>query len=233
MKNIEDVIVAIDDRVDKSFGSLFKKIAKHFSLFSSVILITLMSVFLFKVIYNRAYYLSSIIEQDVTLIAKMLTTVDKNCTILSVTSERTPINFLTVKSFVGSNVGGLNLAYPQKWAGPYLEINPTHQQRFYDLIQTYEGLFIIPGYGVKLPNGLIMGKDIHIDFNTSVKKMLAQKGALHHTGSSLGLQLNIKVGIWDPSIGGTKSTNENLNYFISEFNQAMSFTKNASQINNS
>lgn len=232
MKKIEDVIVAIDDRVDKSFGVLFKRIAKHFSVFSSIILMMLLGLFLFKVIYHRAYYLSSIIEQDVVHIAKILTNIDKNCTILSVAGEHTPINFLTVKSFVGSSVGGLNLAYPQKWQGPYLEANLTHQQRFYDLIQTREGLFILPGHGVKLPNGLIMGKDIHIDFETSVKKMLAQEGPLHHASSSMGLQLNVKIGIWDPKIGGTKSTADKLNYFIGEFNQAMSFTKNASQVNN-
>ena len=231
MKKLEDVIVSIDERVDKSFGHLFAKIAKHFSVFSSLVLIVLLGLFLFKVVYHRAYYLSSVIEQDIVRIAKILGDVDKNCTVLSVQGERVPINFLTVKSFVGSNVGGLNLAYPQRWQGPYLEVNPTHQQRFYDIVQTSEGFFVVPGEGVQLPNGFIMGKDIHIGYDTSVKKLLSQGGGLHYQGSVFGLQLSFKTGVWDAKVGAKRSTIDKLNFFISEFNQAMPFTKNTAPSN--
>lgn len=230
MKKLEDVIVSIDERVDKSFGRVFARIAKHFSVFSSVLLVILLGLFLFKVVHYRSYYLSSVIEQDIVRIARILASVDKNCTILSINGEHTPVNFLNVKSFVGSNVGGLNLAYPQKWQGPYAEVSPTHQQRFYEIVRTREGLFVVPGQGVTLPTGLIVGRDILIDYETSVKKMLAKGGALNHNGSLLGKQLSFKAGDWDPAVGADRSVVERVNSYIKEFNQAMPFAKNHDQV---
>lgn len=230
MKKLEDVIVSIDERVDKSFGKLFAKIAKHFSVFSSLLLVMLLGLFLFKVVHYRTHYLSSVIEQDVVRIAKILASVDKNCTVLSMSGERMPVNFLNVKAFVGSNVGGLNLAYPQKWQGPYAEISPTYQQRFYEIVRTCEGLFVVPGYGVTLPNGCVMGHDVLVSYDTSVKKMLTKGGALNHEGSLLGQQLGFKAGDWDPTAGANKSTVERINSYIREFNQAMPFAKNDEKI---
>ncbi len=230
MKRFEEIIERIDYRVDKSFGSFFTKIARHFSIFSSVILLVLLGLFIYKVMHHRAYYLSSVIEQDVNNIAKILASIDKDCSILSLSGEHLPINFLTVKSFVGSSVGGLNLAYPQKWQGPYLQVNPTHQQRFYELVQTHEGLFLLPGLGISLPSGLVMGRDVKPGFDVSIKKMLEKGGALNHDGSLLGLQLNFKVGEWDPKLKASKSTVERVNVFINEFNQAMPFAKNEDKV---
>jgi hypothetical protein len=230
MKRFEEIIERIDYRIDKSFGSFFIKIVRHFSIFSSLILLVLLALFIYKVMHNRAYYLSSVIEQDVTIIAKVLASIDKDCGILSLSREHLPVNFLTVKSFVGSSVGGLNLAYPQKWQGPYLQINPTHQERFYDLIQTNEGLFLLPGLGVSLPSGLVMGRDVKPGFDVSIKKMLEKGGVLNHDGSLLGLQLNFKVGDWDPKFKASKSTCERINILINEFNQAMPFAKNEDKV---
>ncbi len=231
MKKLEDVIISIDERVDRSFGRFFAKIAKHFSVFSSLVLVVLLALFLFKVVHYRTYYLSSVIEQDVVRIARILASVDKNCTVLSMNGEYMPVNFLTVKSFVGSSVGGLNLAYPQKWQGPYAETSPTYQQRFYEIVRTREGLFVVPGQGVTLPNGFIMGRDVLIDYDTSVKKMLSKGGVLNHQGSLLGQQLGFKAGDWDPKIGANRSTADRINSYIKEFNQAMPFAKNHITVN--
>jgi hypothetical protein len=230
MKNLEKMIERIDARVDRSFGVVFIKIARHFTLFSSVLLVMLLGLFLFKVVYHRAYYLASVIEQDVTRVAQILASIDKDCGILSVNGERTAVNFLNVKSFLGTSVGGLNLAYPNKWRGPYLTVNPTYQQQFYELVQTAEGLFIVPGAGVKLPNGLVMGRDVPMGFDVSVKKMLAQGGALNNGKGVFGLQLNFKVGEWDPKVKASKTTLDHVNYLLNEFNQAMPFTKNDEKI---
>lgn len=230
MKKFEEMIEYIDDRVDRSFGSAFSAIAKHFAMFSSIILVTLLALFVFKIVYQRSYYLSTVIEQDVTRIAKVLARVDKECSILKIKSGRTAINFLNVKDFVGPCVGGMHLAYPKKWSGPYLSVNPTYQQQFYELVQTYEGLFIIPGYGIKLPNGLVMGKDVVINFDTSLLKMLAVGGVLNDGKGVFGLQLNSRAGIWDPKINPPKESLDKVNNLLKEFNQAMPFTKNQEQI---
>ncbi|MBM3887143.1 hypothetical protein FJ364_04390, partial [Candidatus Dependentiae bacterium] len=69
MKKLEAIIEAIDIRVDKSFGMFFAKIARHFSVFSSIILAILLGLFVYKIVHNRSYYLSTMMEQDMTNIA--------------------------------------------------------------------------------------------------------------------------------------------------------------------
>jgi hypothetical protein len=226
MKKLEHMIERIDNRVDKSFGRFLGLFARHFTLFSTVLFAALLGLFVYKAVNHRSYYLSSVIAQDIENIAKAIAAIDKDCSIMGMESERLSINFLTVKSFVGQRVGGLALAYPQKWQGPYLQTNPTFKQHCYDLVQTGEGLFIIPGRDVQLPNGLVMDRDVKIDFTTSIKGMLAAKGPLNHNGSLLGLQLNFKVGLWEPAISGNKSSVERVNGLVEEFNQAMPFAKN-------
>lgn len=227
MKKIEDVIISFDKKIDRSFGRFFAKIARHFSVFSSVILLSLFGIFIFKVVYNRSHYLASVLEQDIAKIAKIILKIDKECVVLSVAGELTPVNFLNVRSFVGSTIGGLNLAYPQKWQGPYLDANMTYQQRFYEIIQNFEGFFLVPGKGMSLPTGLVVGKDIIFSFDISIKQMLKDGGALNNNGHLFGCQLPFsKAGIMVPSLGTIKTTADKVNFFISEFNQAMPFTKN-------
>ena len=230
MKKLNGIIDSIDIQVDKRFGSFFKWTARHFTIFSSTIFVILLSIFIFKAVYHRSHYLASVIEQDITRIAHALADIDKNCNILSLNGERTAVNFLTVKSFVGTSVGGLNLAYPHKWQGPYLQVNPMCQQHFYELVQTKEGLFLVPGVGVKLPNGHIMGDDVKITAGISVKKLLEKNGVLNNDGNRLGLQLNFKVGDWNPHVKADRATLDTINFFVNEFNAAMPFTKNEAKI---
>ena len=145
MKKLERIVILIDERVDHWFGHFFEKISKHFSLFSSLFFMSLIGVVVLKTIHYRSYFLSSVIEGDMVLLAQKLQAIDKDCTILAVTGQRVPLNFLTVKTFVGANVGGLSLARPQRWQGPYHTHQITLQQQYFDLVQNFEGLFILPG----------------------------------------------------------------------------------------
>ena len=97
------------------------------------------------------------------------------------------------------------------------------------MVQTGEGLFIVPGHDVQLPNGLVMGRDVKINFTTSVKSLLADKGPLNHNGSLFALQLNFKVGLWEPISVTQPSPVERVNGLVEEFNQAMPFAKNEEQ----
>ena len=76
-------------------------------------------------------YLADIIDRDVKELKSILERIDKECKILSFDYQKNRINFLNVKSFSGSEVGSINLAFPKKWEGPYLLDNPTYQEKEY------------------------------------------------------------------------------------------------------
>ena len=85
----------------------------------------------------------------------------------------------------------MNLAYPEKWHGPYLERNPSVQGIEYQVVYTRKGYFITPGQGVKLPNGKIIGKDIILDENADIELMMHDDQALSYRGQPLAAQITI------------------------------------------
>jgi hypothetical protein len=109
--------------------------------------------------------------------------------------QKNYIDFLNVKSFAGSEVGSMNLAYPDKWQGPYLKENPTVQEKNYQVVRTKKGFFIVPGDGVKLSNGKIIGKDIIMDENADIPAMIADQKMLNFKGKPLAAAVPMsKVG---------------------------------------
>lgn len=113
-----------------------------------------------------------IIADDVTQLAHILNQIHKDCHIIDFEHSKNNIDFLNVISFEGSEVGPMNLKYPKKWHGAYLKDNPTMQEKYYQIIKTKQGYWVVPGDGVKLSNGLIIGKDIIIDEDTDMKKLV-------------------------------------------------------------
>jgi hypothetical protein len=86
---------------------------------------------------------------------------------------------LNVKEFSGAEVGPMNLAYPERWEGPYLEDNPTMQEKEYLIVRTKRGYFITPGEGVILPNGKDVGKDkIVLNEDTNIRILMTDSQAL-------------------------------------------------------
>jgi len=78
---------------------------------------------------------SAMIVDDIAQLAYIFQRIDKTCSIIDFDYQKNPINFLNVTSFVGSEVGPMNLAYPEKWEGPYLKDNPTIQEKEYQVRQ--------------------------------------------------------------------------------------------------
>jgi len=66
----------------------------------------------------------------------------------------------------------MNLAHPDKWQGPYVQENPTIYHIAYQVVSTKKGYFITPGDGVRLPNKKVVGKDIVLDNNADIEKMM-------------------------------------------------------------
>ena len=89
-------------------------------------------------------------------------------------------------------------------------------------INTKEGYFVLPGKGVRLPNKLVMGKDIVLSHDSAVTLMLQPGGRLNAQGYPLALRLGFSIGAWDAS-HVEKDTMEKINDIITEFNQSMPF----------
>lgn len=112
-------------------------------------------------------------------IADLLMKIDSDCGIESFALDKTPLNFFTVASFVGSEVGSLKLKHPDRWTGPYMVENPTLQGIPYVLIKSTRGyLYIAPGDGVRLSQGDIIGRDVILDSCILGEEFIEQHPAL-------------------------------------------------------
>ena len=128
--------------------------------------------------YQNRVYPDHLIAETVNDLACIFNTIDATAGIASFEHAHNHIDFLTVKSFIGSEVGPMNLKQPKKWAGPYLADNPTFQEKLYQVVKAQDGCWILPGQGVKLTNGKVIGTDIIITESTNVQKLI-NAGLLH------------------------------------------------------
>lgn len=228
MKKLDNFVHDIDVTFDKNVSPTLMSMKKYFPTISTIILVSLMSIFFIKIIVDKPYHLTAIIKSDLTEINKILTNIDKNCNILSFGLDNVPVDFLNIKSFSGSTVGCLNLAYPAKWSGPYMDRNPTLQGKLYEICKTKDGLYILPGHGVKLPNGFICGKNFVINTTTSINELIKEGGPLNYKGEILAIKITFKIGDWDnPLTKVSEDKFEKVNAALKEFNQAFSFTCNS------
>ncbi len=224
MKSITNLFMS----VEKWFSCLWKRVQSvfkgRFIIFSVVSLVLILALFLLANYKGRSLYSSEVIVNDISVIINALSEIDKECNILSIKNDRNYVDFLNVEKFVSSEVGCLNLAFPKNWAGPYVQDNPTLQGKFYEIIKTTDGLFIVPGSGVELPNGLIVGKDFDFDKGISLQDMLEVGGCLNFDGMQLAGRLDFEIGDWGPQPDDKRYYE--ISGMLEEFNQAMPFTYN-------
>lgn len=137
-----------------------------------------------------------IIADDVAQLKIILEKIHATCKIIDFDYQKNWINFLNVASFEGSEVGNMNLAYPEKWEGPYLKDNPTIQEKEYMVVKTDKGYFITPGEGVRLPNGKKIGSDILLDINTDIQQLI-QGGVLAYKQKPLATTLILTQPVYN------------------------------------
>jgi hypothetical protein len=231
MKKIDRVLDHIDRIIEKRISPLWKFVQKYFVIFSSTLLAFLLLIFFLKIYQDTSSVRVSVMREDLEVLQQILNRIDKECNILNVRSKGADLDFFTVEKFTGSNVGCLNLAYPKNWRGPYLQQDPTMDGRFYEILRARDGYFIVPGQGVRLPNGLVMGKDVMLSDQVRLEDLLKSGGVLNYNGQALGMKLNFKIGDWDsrpPVIDKTKAPTEKFektSKMIQEFKEALPYTQ--------
>lgn len=164
-----------------------------FMLLSSILLI-------FLVISTVRYFLKDIhsvtdkiITEHIDVLAKIIETIDQKCRIIGFDHQKNYVDFLNVKSFSGSEVGSMNLMYPENWEGPYLETNLTIQEKPYMIVKTKFGYYLTPGEGVRLSNGKVIGEDIKLLESTDMNVLLNDPKALLSGSNNLAIKLDIKL----------------------------------------
>ena len=122
--------------------------------------------------YQSRVIIDRLIVRDVTQLEAIFRRINDECGVIGFEHERNYIDFLTVSAFVGSEIGAMNLKNPKNWHGPYVQDNPTIQQKQYEIIHTNKGYFLIPGNGVQLANGQVIGKDIVLDETSDIATLI-------------------------------------------------------------
>ena len=160
-------------------------------MLTAIFFVFLVSISLYKMLYDVRISSDVVIVKDVHDLVEIFQKIDKKCKILDFELQKIRINFLTVISFESSEVGSVDLAYPKNWEGPYVKDNPEIQGKPYQIVKTKKGYFITPGDGVKLSNGKVVGKDIILDENADIAKMMADKNFLSFDGRPMAARLSI------------------------------------------
>ena len=126
---------------------------------------------------------------DIALLASIFEKINERCGIVDFQHDHVDIDFLNVISFEGSEVGPMNLKFPKNWHGPYLKTNLTMQEKYYQIVKTKNGYFIVPGNGVKLFNDKVIGKDIIFTKDTSITELIKDKSLVDPSGRPLALPI--------------------------------------------
>lgn len=228
MKSLDRFFKLFDRKVDSEVRPFVPFFKKNFIIFSSFFITILFVTFVVWVYYSKSDLVSHIVVEDLKTLTTVFNQIDRECNILSIHGDGISIDFLNVEKFVGSVVGGMNVAYPEKWTGPYLKENPSIQGIFYEFIKAHDGYFIVPGRGVTLPNSCVMGKDFIVKTGTDVMPQLGQGGKLFHKGIAYGVRIQFKIGDWDSVLKSSETKGKKVSKMLEEFNDALPFAHNAS-----
>ena len=170
------------------------------SILTIALFAILVGISIFSLTYKSKTNTVTLIDNDLRVLVDIFNRIDKDCKILNFDYTQNRINFLNVKSFAGSEVGAVNLAYPEHWQGPYVTDNPNIQGEEYLIVVTSKGYFITPGTGVRLPNDLVVGRDIVLNKEADIEAMIKPGGPLNYNGTPLAAKLNVGANIYEQAI---------------------------------
>lgn len=162
---------------------------KLYALIGIIVVTAFIGLSMKDTVYRWYQITARDITQDLRTLQEAFTKINNSCVITGFDNVKNQINFLTVKSFAGSQVGSMNLENPAGWQGPYVQQNVTAQGKEYQIVHAKDGYFILPGDGVILPTRQVMGRDISVDETVEMLPLLATE--FSYKGKPLAVKLNI------------------------------------------
>lgn len=166
-------------------------------ILAGLLLVVLVGIAIYSLTRKSNASTAVIIDRDLQTLADVFHRIDQDCKIIHFDYPLNRIDFLNVKSFVGTDVGAMHLAYPDKWKGPYLDANPKVQGQEYMIVITHKGCFITPGTEVQLPTGKVVGVDIILNEEADIEAMMKPGGAFNADGKPLAAKLNVGASVFD------------------------------------
>lgn len=154
-------------------------------LLTAALLLSLVSISIYRLYTQSHTIINDLIVDHIEELTRIFKEIDTDCHIIGFNHEKNYIDFLNVKSFEGSEIGSMNLAYPDQWKGPYIQDNPTIQEKLYVVIVTKHGYYIAPGDGVELSDGKVIGKDIILNAETDFNSLTKGNGLLANNNQPL------------------------------------------------
>lgn len=134
-----------------------------------VLVFTIISV---RFIFQAKKANDELIASHIAKLDNIFKRINETCQISSFMHEKDHIDFLTVKNFTGSTIGSMHLVKPENWEGPYLDNNLVIEGKEYQIVHTKHGYFILPGDGVDLANGTIIGKSFSVTQDTDIEALM-------------------------------------------------------------
>lgn len=171
----------------------FKKSTNFFLpiKFLGIVFIVFFMVIAFILLRRPFINADNSIHQDIQKLQLIFQEIQHDCYIYNFLHDKNYIDFLNVKSFVGREVGSMQLNFPQNWKGPYLDENLRVQNILYMILKNKQGYFIVPGDGVQLSNGIVIGKDLILDQNSDMKAIINNPKQLSSNAGILAAEIKI------------------------------------------
>ncbi len=129
------------------------------------------------------------IAEHIEKLGSIFKQINEQCKIIGFRHQKDYIDFLNVKAFEGSIVGSMSLEEPHNWKGPYLTESYTSAGKEYQIVRTKKGYYIVPGDGVKLANGKVIGKTLLIGPDSDIERMMIDPQALLSKGKPLAARI--------------------------------------------
>jgi hypothetical protein len=135
----------------------------------SFIIVTVGAFCLMRYIQKRN---DKAIYHDIVQLQAAFSKIHKDCYISDFTHVKNYIDFLNVITFAGDHVGSMKVSFPRNWHGPYMKRQRLVSGVAYQVLKNKQGYFIVPGDGVQLANGKIIGKDLILDAQTDMQQLM-------------------------------------------------------------
>jgi len=171
----------------KFFVKKPKNMRKWWQITAAAALVVLLLITIGAFLYNAKMATNRIIGKHIEEMEQIFNDINEKCGILGFEHDTNFVDFLTVGSFVGSEVGSMNLREPKNWEGPYLHDNPTIQTKYYEIVRTDKGYFLVPGKSVKLSSGLVIGEDIVFDKDVDIAALIENGTLVNKAGKPLAM----------------------------------------------
>lgn len=156
-----------------------------FALGTVALFATLFVVAVANLLYESKIFADEHMTKDIEKLAQIFGTIDAECHIVRFDHQKNYIDFLNVKNFSGTAVGSMNVMFPEKWKGPYLQDTPSVFGKPYLVVRTKKGYFITPPEGTRLSNGKVVGADIPLDEKADFAALT--KTVLHYKNKPLAI----------------------------------------------